>query len=114
MTTGTEPTVSSKELLPFWNKAAREKLRAVGQDRMSTEAWQICESLLNRIDQLEANDQQPVAWRCKNGFGDWHVTVAKPHPTHMVDWEPLYVRPAHETRAVVDGVRSNERGTHDK
>jgi hypothetical protein len=45
---------NSNELLPFWNKAAREKLRAVGRDRMSTEAWQICESLLNRIDQLEA------------------------------------------------------------
>jgi hypothetical protein len=54
MTNSEKAPVTSNELLPFWNKAAREKLRAVGRDRMSTEAWQICESLLNRIDQLEA------------------------------------------------------------
>lgn len=45
----------------------------------------------------ETCEQQPVAWRVKNGFGDWHFTTVKPHPAYTHLWEPLYA--AHELKA---------------
>lgn len=43
-----------------WTPAMRNRLRKVGRDRMSTEAWDICEDLLTRIDELEGQESKPV------------------------------------------------------
>lgn len=36
-----------------WNESFRKRLRQVGKDRMSSDAWDVCEDALNRIDDLE-------------------------------------------------------------
>lgn len=36
---------------------------------------------------------QPVAWRCRTGFGDWRFTTVKPNLEIYGFWEPVYAAP---------------------
>lgn len=36
-----------------WNEQMRKHLRKCGRDRMSTDAWDVCEDLLTRVEELE-------------------------------------------------------------
>lgn len=40
----------------------------------------------------ETPEQQPVAWRIRNGVGHWDFTTVRPHPSVIADCQPLYVR----------------------
>lgn len=37
-----------------WSPALRARLRKVGRDRMSSDAWDLVEDLLTRVEDLEA------------------------------------------------------------
>lgn len=37
--------------------------------------------------------QQPVAWRVKNGFGQWLLTARQPDAEYVALYEPLYTKP---------------------
>lgn len=42
----------------------------------------------------ETSNNEPVAWRCKNGFGEWRFTAVKPDTARYPHWEPVYAAPA--------------------
>jgi hypothetical protein len=48
----------------------------------------------NKPHENETPVQQPVAWRCKNGMGDWcYMSVSPIGSIYASAWEPLYARP---------------------
>jgi hypothetical protein len=40
---------------------------------------------------LETSEQQPVAWRCQNSFGEWRFTTVKPDLVRYGFWEPVFI-----------------------
>ncbi len=46
---------------------------------------------LDKRPAVETTGRRPVAWRIRNGMGDWHFTTVRPHPAQITKWEPLYI-----------------------
>jgi hypothetical protein len=76
-----------------------ELIRMSGENRNVSAFWADCETALIELRDVrdpdgvapETSEHQPVAWRCKNGFGEWHFTTVKPNLEIYGFWEPVYV-----------------------